>query len=56
MSPKVIVMMGGFLGGLVGGYITILLGAPFISYWSLIGNTIGGLMGIWISYQLISQM
>jgi uncharacterized membrane protein YeaQ/YmgE (transglycosylase-associated protein family) len=39
------------VGGFVGGYIPTLWGAPGFSFSSVIGNALGGLLGIWIGYQ-----
>jgi len=34
------------VGGTIGGYIPILFGAGGLSLWSIIGSTIGGIIGI----------
>jgi len=52
MSTKSLVMIGMVIGSLIGGYIPILFGASFLSLWSLVGNTIGGILGIVIVYKL----
>lgn len=54
MSSKSIVMIGMIIGSLIGGYIPILFGASFLSYSSLIGNAIGGLVGVWIAFKLVA--
>jgi len=46
------VMIGLTIGSVLGGYIPILLGASFLSYWSIIGNAIGGIIGVWMGYKL----
>jgi len=45
-------MLGLIVGSTIGGYIPILLGASFLSYWSLFGNAAGGLLGIYAAYKL----
>lgn len=35
------------VGGFIGGYIPVLLGADGLSLWSLIGGTVGSIAGIW---------
>ena len=52
MSRKILVMLGMVIGSLAGGYIPVLFGAGLLSFTSVIGNGIGGILGIWISYKL----
>lgn len=52
MSPKSLVWIGAFVGGLVGGYIPALWGSDFLSFSSIILSTIGGLVGIWAGFKL----
>ena len=52
MNTKSLIWIGVFVGGTVGGYIPTLFGAEFFSFSSIIGNTIGGLVGIWTGYKL----
>ena len=52
MSRKTMVMIGMIVGSIVGGYVTILFGADFLSYGSIMGNGIGGLLGIWLALKL----
>jgi hypothetical protein len=53
MSSKSIVMIGMVVGSIIGGYIPILFGVSFLSLWSILGNAVGGLFGIWITYKWI---
>ncbi len=53
MSSKSIVMLGMIIGSIIGGYIPILLGASFLSAWSILGSAAGGLLGIWITYKWV---
>ena len=52
MSRKTLVMLGMVIGSIAGGYIPVLFGAGLLSFISVIGNGIGGILGIWISYKL----
>jgi hypothetical protein len=54
MSRKTIIIIGMIIGSTIGGYLPTLFGAHGISYWSLLGSTIGGLIGIYISFKLSS--
>jgi hypothetical protein len=40
------------VGGLVGGYLPVLFGANGLSILTVIGTTIGGLLGIWIAIKI----
>jgi len=51
MSRKKSIMIGMLIGSIAGGYAPMLLGADSISM-SLLGSTIGGLLGIWGAYKL----
>lgn len=51
MDKRVLFMMAS-LGGLVGGYIPVLLGADTLSGWSLLGSFVGGLVGIWFGVRI----
>jgi len=42
-------MLAMIVGSTIGGYVPILLGASFLSMWSLFGTAIGGSLGIWIT-------
>jgi hypothetical protein len=45
-------MIGMILGSIAGGYIPVMFGVDLFSFTSIIGNAIGGLIGIWIAYKL----
>lgn len=51
MSPKSIVFLGMAVGSLIGGYLPVFFGASVFSYTSLLGNVLGGLLGIYITYK-----
>ncbi len=56
MSSKTIVLIGMTIGSLVGGYIPMLWGAGVLSMASLIGNTLGGIVGIYLGWQVASNI
>ncbi len=43
------------IGSYIGGFIPTLFGADFLSYSSLFGNGIGGILGIFVGYKLGSS-
>lgn len=55
MNPKTLVWLGVFVGGAIGGYIPTIFGASMFSITSILGSTIGGILGIWAGFKL-SQM
>lgn len=38
--------------GVIGGYLPIILGSDGLSVWSVIGSTIGGIVGIAVAYKI----
>ncbi len=52
MSRKAMIMFGMILGSYAGGYLSGLLGAEGVSLASLLGSGAGGILGIWIAFQL----
>jgi hypothetical protein len=50
MSRKKFIMIGMFMGSTIGGYAPVLFGADSLSV-SLVGSTIGGLLGIWAAFK-----
>ena len=55
MSSKAFIYLFIFIGAAVGGWVPTLWGASAFGVASIIGSTIGGLVGIWAGYKL-SQM
>ncbi|MGB4965912.1 MAG: hypothetical protein WBO77_02275 [Microgenomates group bacterium] len=53
MTPKFWVLVGLTVGSLIGGYIPTFFGASFLSLRPLVGNTVGGIVGIYVSYQMV---
>jgi len=52
MSTKTCVWLGFFLGSVIGGFIPAFFGYSLLSFTSILGNTIGGIIGIIIDYKL----
>ncbi|MBY0538014.1 hypothetical protein K2P47_01295 [Patescibacteria group bacterium] len=53
MESRKTIYFGMFLGGLIGGYIPALVwGASIFSFSSLLGNAIGAIIGIYITFKL----
>jgi len=52
MSRKTMVMIGMIIGSVAGGYLPGLLGADGFSFSSVLGSGAGGVLGIWIAFQL----
>ena len=52
MSRKTMIMIGMIIGSIAGGYLPGLLGADGFSLTSLLGSGAGGILGIWIAFQL----
>jgi hypothetical protein len=52
MSRKSLIMIGMVVGSAIGGYVPALWGSGLLSYSSLFGNAIGGIIGIFIAYKL----
>lgn len=51
MNPKSLIWIGVFVGGAIGGYVPVIFGADLFSMWSIVGNTIGALVGIWAGFK-----
>lgn len=49
---KTLIWGGMIIGSLIGGYIPILFGASWLSFAAVLGNGLGGLLGIFVGYQL----
>jgi len=50
---KKVIYIGAFVGGLVGGYLPSLFGADGFSVWSILGSTVGGVVGIILASKLM---
>ncbi|MCA9309129.1 hypothetical protein KC973_02015 [Candidatus Saccharibacteria bacterium] len=51
MDKRVIILVAS-VGGMLGAYIPMLLGAASLSGWSILGSFIGGLLGVWVGVKL----
>lgn len=49
---KTLIWVGMIIGSMIGGYIPILLGASWLSFATVLGNGIGGIIGIFIGFKL----
>lgn len=49
---KKLIWLGMFVGSIVGGYIPVIFGVSIFSFWSLIGNGVGSIIGIIAGYKL----
>lgn len=56
MNSKTLIWIGAFVGGFVGSYIPVLFGASTLSMSSIIGSTVGGLVGIWGGFKLFQML
>jgi hypothetical protein len=44
------------IGGGIGAYLPTLFGADGLSLWSVLGSTVGGLLGIWAAVKVSQNM
>jgi hypothetical protein len=52
MESKRIIWLFAIIGGGVGGYLPLLWGGSLFSFSSLIFNTLGAVLGIWVGFKL----
>ncbi len=50
---KKIIYIGLFVGSTIGGYVPTLFGVEAFSFLSLLGSTIGSIIGIYLMYKII---
>ena len=55
MSNRTAIFLGMLIGSYLGSYIVTLLGVDVFSYWTIVGNVIGGIAGILIAYKLVTN-
>ncbi len=54
---KLLITIGAAIGGIVGAYIPSLFGdTDIFSPWSILGSTVGALVGIWLGYLLAKRL
>lgn len=51
---KKVVMIGMVFGSAIGGWVPTLWGVGAFSFSSIIGAGIGGILGIWLAFKLVS--
>ncbi len=49
---KLLVWSGMIIGSLIGGYIPVLFGASWLSGAEILGNGLGGIVGVIVGYKL----
>lgn len=52
MSTKAAVFWGMIIGSTIGGFIPSLWGSGLFSYAGILGNAIGGIVGIFVGFKL----
>lgn len=52
MESKRMTYLGMFVGGAIGGYLPILMGASAFSFISILGNAIGAIIGIYLVFKI----
>ena len=52
METKKLCWIGLFIGSTIGGYVPVLWGGDLLSYPSIFGSLVGGLIGIWAGYRI----
>ena len=53
MSPKALYFLGATIGGTLGGLIPDLWHAGMFSGWGILLSTVGGVVGIWLTYRYL---
>ena len=56
MTTKTTIWIGILIGSTIGGWVPTIFGADWLSLWSIVGNGIGGLFGIWVGFKLGQSM
>lgn len=52
MDTKKLCWIGLFVGSTIGGYLPVLWGGDLLSFSSIFGSLVGGLLGIWVGYRI----
>jgi hypothetical protein len=52
MTTKTTIWIGILIGSTIGGWVPTIFGASWLSLWSVVGNGVGGLLGIWAGYKI----
>lgn len=56
MSRKTLVMGGMIIGSIIGGYLPVLFGSSLFSFISILGNGLGGILGILFALKLTQDL
>jgi len=56
MTTKTTIWIGVLIGSTIGGWVPTIFGADWLSLWSIVGNGIGGILGIWVGYKFGQSM
>jgi len=49
---KLLIGIGMFVGSTIGSYVPVLWGGSMLSFISILFSLIGGIVGIWLGYQV----
>jgi len=49
---KLLIGIGVFIGSTIGSYVPVLWGGSVLSFISILFSVIGGIVGIWLGYQV----
>ncbi len=52
MDRKKLIWFGLFVGSTIGGFVPSLWGSGLFSFVGIIGNAVGGILGIWAGFKL----
>ena len=52
MNSKKLTTLFIIIFGFAGGYVPALWGAPYFSFSSLIFNTLGSILGVWLAFKI----
>lgn len=52
---KTLIWIGMFVGAIAGGYVPVLFGSDLFSVASIVGNTLGGVVGVALGYKIARE-
>ena len=52
---KTLIWAGIFVGSIIGSYVPTLWGADIFSFQSVVGSTIGSILGVWLGYKIAKE-
>lgn len=56
MSRASLVMLGMIVGSIIGGYLPVFFGVSLLSFSSIIGNALGGVVGVVVALKLTDDL